>query len=106
MYVLVPLFIFFGIAVAVFGLLPTGKERPRPPVTQDARVKAGPYVASTTTLSASEDLRIVVVPSALGEPLDTKCFLYRNREWQQSVFTCPDARQDDISLPEHEQPRP
>jgi len=73
--------------------------------TTDQRVREGPYVASEKALSATEDLRIVVVPSPLGEPLDVKCFLYRNREMNQVVFTCPDVRQEDISLPELDRPR-
>jgi hypothetical protein len=73
--------------------------------TTDQRVREGPYIASTKALSAAEELSIVVVPSPLGEPLDVKCFLYRNREMNQVVFTCPDVRQEDISLPELDRPR-
>lgn len=73
--------------------------------TTDQRAREGAYVASEKALSASEDLRLVVIPSPLGAPLDVKCFLYRNREWQQVVFTCPDVRQEDISLPELDRPR-
>jgi len=78
------------------------KEPPRTTTgkTTDRREKEGPYVASEKALSATEDLRIVVVPSPLGEPLDVKCLIYRNREMNQVVFTCPDVRQEDISLPD------
>ena len=94
-------------AVVMLGLLWSMRPAatPRAGTTTDQRVLQGPYIASTKALSDTEDLRIVVVPSEFGRPLDVKCFLYRNREWQQTVFTCPDVRQEDISLPELDRPR-
>ena len=95
-----------GVGALLIGIVGGKESAPaRAGKTTDHRVKEGPYVASEKALSDTEDLRIVVVPSEFGRPLDVKCFLYRNREWQQTVFTCPDVRQDDISLPELDRPR-
>jgi len=97
--------VLIGTGIVLISIGRMQKPPPRVGATTDQRVKEGPYVASEKALSATEDLRIVVVPSPLGEPLDVKCFIYRNREMNQVVFTCPDVRQEDISLPELDRPR-
>jgi len=95
-----------GVGALLIGIVGGKESAPaRAGKTTDHRVKEGPYVASEKALSDAEDLRIVVVPSALGAALDVKCLIYRNREMNQVVFTCPDVRQDDISLPELDRPR-
>lgn len=48
--------------------------------TTNQRVKEGSYIAQERALSVTEDLRTVVTPSPLGEPLGVKCPIYRNRE--------------------------
>lgn len=67
--------------------------------TTTQRAAEGAYVARTKALSATEDLSLVVIPSELGEPLDVKCFVYKNREFNHVTFICPDTRQEEISVP-------
>jgi hypothetical protein len=93
-----------GGGAVVVNLLTPERKMPKGRTT-DQRVREGPYVASTKALSAAEELSIVVIPSPLGEPLDVKCLIYRSREMNQVVFTCPDVRQEDISMPELDRPR-
>lgn len=89
-----------GVGVLIIGTIGEEKAPARVGKTTDQRVREGPYIASTTPLSASEELSIVVVPSRLHEVFDTQCLIYRNRELQQVVFICPDVRQDDLEKPE------
>jgi hypothetical protein len=96
-----------GVVILAVSVATMLEPKPMAPTgqTTDERVRAGPYVAQEKALSATEDLRIVVVPSPFGRPLDVRCLIYRNREFQQVTFTCPDARLDDLSLPELDRPR-
>lgn len=96
--------IFFAlVGIVGFALFLWSASRTAPPTvdrkTTAQRVQEGPRIVITRPLSAQEDLSMVVVPSEMGDLLDTKCFIYRNREFNQVVFTCPDARQDEISVP-------
>ena len=89
------------IAVIVAGLLLAYQQRQdgvqHVLAAEDAaRVKTWAYVAREKALSPSEDLRLVVVPSELGRHFDVRCLIYRNRESGATVFTCPDARQDQL----------
>lgn len=62
-----------------------------------ARFDAWAYVAREKSLSATETIRLVIIPHPSGiELLDTKCFLYTHADFRQSQLTCPDARQQDI----------
>lgn len=75
------------------------------PAPQLERVKEWAYVAQTKQLTLTEELSLVVIPSEFGSPLDVKCFIYRNREFNQATLMCPGASQDDISLPELDRAR-
>ena len=57
------------------------------------------YITKTKRLSDTEELSLLIVPSNLSKILDTKCFIYKNREFNQVVMTCPEARQDEIGDP-------
>ncbi len=62
--------------------------------------KTKPYIAARTQISPSEEVRILVVPSSLGELFDVKCVIYRDSESHQALMSCPNASAQDLdSLP-------
>lgn len=84
----------------VFGLLiGLWTDRPRPQHTAaqtEQRFRDWAYVARTKTLGPQEELSLVIVPSEFGKVFDVRCIVYKNREFNQVVFTCPEAKQDQI----------
>lgn len=70
------------------------KPPPREPkVDVKQRFENGPYVVHSKQLSPTEELSLVIVPSAIDNYFDTKCLIYKNREFNQIVFTCPESTQ-------------
>jgi hypothetical protein len=72
--------------------------KPKPPpreskVDVKQRFQKGPYIAQSKPLSPSEELSLVIVPSPIDDYFDTKCLIYKNREFNQVVFTCPESTQ-------------
>ena len=59
------------------------------------RVNNWAYVARTKELSPTEELSLVIVPSQATPTADTRCLIYRNREFHTVTFTCPGAHRDD-----------
>lgn len=59
------------------------------------RVNDWAYVVRTKQLSPTEELSVVVVPSQMNATTDTRCLIYKNREFQTVTFTCPHAHRDD-----------
>lgn len=55
----------------------------------ELRAKAGPYISATKQLSEHEELSTLVVPSNIGAMLDQTCYIYKNKEFKQAIFTCP-----------------
>lgn len=68
------------------------KPNPSAQITElRERAKAGAFIESTKKLSENEELSVVVLPSSYGEFLDTRCVIYRHREFKQATFSCPDS---------------
>lgn len=73
------------------------KPAPRAPTQSELRAKEGPFILSTKKLSETEEISIVIMPSPYGDIFDTRCVIYRNREFKQATFNCPDAMARDLS---------
>lgn len=83
--------------IGLYAYLTRQDAPPRPlPAETERRVKEWAYVAQEKALSASEDLRLVVIPSEFGKFFDVRCLIYRNRETNTATFVCPEARQDQL----------
>lgn len=95
---LIPVVAVIGLLAAFWWMLPQRERPPRPQI--DQRVKDWAYVARSKQITPTEELSLVVVPSEFGEPLDVKCFIYKNREFNQATMVCPGISQDDIRVPE------
>ena len=93
-----------ALAVAGIGFTVLGysfQQRERPPRPQlEQRVKDWAYVARSKQITPTEELSLIVVPSEFGEPLDVKCLIYKNREFNQATMVCPGANQDDLRVPD------
>lgn len=53
------------------------------------RAKRGPYIERGKDISDSETVRVLVVPHPLGAFLDTRCYIYTNRDFRTSSMQCP-----------------
>jgi hypothetical protein len=85
-----------GLAVWAYQSWVAAPERHRYQVAQRnaadvQRFKDWAYIAKEKEIAPGETVRLVVIPSAMGEPMDTKCFLYTHREFRTSSMICPDA---------------
>lgn len=55
------------------------------------------YIAKEKQISASETVRLLIIPNTIGFDLfDTKCLIYANAEYKTSQMICPDADRDRI----------
>lgn len=91
-----------GVSMVIYGV----QKRERPPSPQiDQRVKEWAYVARSKNITPTEEVSLLVIPSEFGEPLDVKCLIYKNREFNQATMICPGAAREDISLPELDRAR-
>lgn len=55
------------------------------------------YIAKEKQIAPGETVRLLVIPSPLGDFLDTKCLIYTNQDFKQSTFICPDAAKENIA---------
>lgn len=60
------------------------------------------YVAKEKAVSKTETVKLLVVPSKLGNDdlFDSKCLIYTNTEFRTSTMLCPGVTSDDLDVPE------
>lgn len=63
---------------------------------EKTRIEQWAYIAKEKQVSATEHIKLLVIPTELGEFFDTKCLIYTNSEYKQSHMSC---LQDDINKP-------
>lgn len=63
---------------------------------EDKRFNEWAYVAKDKEIKPGERIKLVIVPSPLGEYFDTKCLIYTHDEFKQTSMICPDADKEFI----------
>lgn len=58
---------------------------------EEKRFKEWAYVAQDKEIRPGERIKLVIVPSPLGEYFDTRCLVYTNDAFKQSSMVCPGA---------------
>ena len=61
-----------------------------------ARLAQWAYIAKEKQVTATETVKLLIIPSKLGKYFDTKCYIYSNAEYKQSNMVC--GKPDDVNL--------
>jgi hypothetical protein len=93
------------VAIAAAVAMMPAKEQKRPEGRTEQRVKEGPRIVSTKAISATETVRVLVIPHPLGEFFDTACVIYTNREFGSATMSCPNIDPSNLKDSVREQDR-
>lgn len=61
-----------------------------------ARLAQWAYIAKEKHVTATETVKLLIIPSKLGKYFDTTCYIYSNSEYKQSNMVC--GKPDDVNL--------
>ena len=76
---------------------PKNKSNEQEKLEAKLRFEKWAYIAKEKQISASETVRLLIIPETTGIDLfDTKCLIYSNAEYKTSQMICPDADKDMI----------
>ncbi len=85
--------ILYAVALLVVGCNQAEKEAAKQRGTErmaaeKARISQWAHITKEKQITPTETVKLVIIPSALGDVFDTKCLIYTNSEYKQSNMVC------------------